>query len=772
MGHSLAKPGDALRTAFIKRFDPRFWTVDFPRPMMASLTTVDAHALRVDAVFYRRNDLAGLIWEAEDRFDHPLLAYETNRDFRGCVLSFRWRSSGLMPLNAVNGPTLTIEGRDAAGRPRVWYVRLWNYARGGPADAVITLDFDALYGGFLLPQEADPVWAGDVGRMFISLVPPGFDNSEAPLPAAVEAHVVLSDIRCDGAGSVLSIGDVVVPPHGFATATGYDDSYNQSPARVLRNMFQLGYRGTLDHYVGMSHYFRLEALYGGYYISLAGGALNAPCSAWHADFAARSRQLGYRLLISLSYELFDAHCYNDWKQRAWNGDPALTGYTPPSVLLSPAHAGAMGYLQAVARAFVFIMASAGHAPRFQVGEPWWWVLPDGRPCLYDAASRAALGGSPVEIPTVRTGALNAAQKALLDAAGALLAASTAALVGAVRADQPGCETLVLVYLPTVLDPAAPEVRRANVPIGWASPAFDILQLEDYEWVTGGNTAASAAGAALMTARLKYPVARQNYFSGFVQAPADVAQWTLIEAAARTAKARGVAEISIWALSQITRDGFTLFSLEEDDVQPFDDISFPIALGRGASVSPGFSTAIVTTASGHEQRNMDWASGRLRFDAGPGVRSEADLETLIAFFRARRGAARGFRFRDPLDHSSHAMTGAPTPFDQMLGTGDGVQTVFALVKHYGEGSEAERRRITRPDAASIRVGVNGLPVSNWTLGDAGMISFAVPPPSGALVTAGFTFDVPVRFAEDSLAVEAGQWLAGELVSVPLIEIREG
>jgi uncharacterized protein (TIGR02217 family) len=477
------------------------------------------------------------------------------------------------------------------------------------------------------------------------------------------------------------------------------------------------------------------------------------------------------LILSLSYELFDAHCYNDWKQRAWNGDPAHTGYSPPSVLLSPAHAGAMGYLQAVARAFVFIMASAGHAPRFQIGEPWWWVLPDGRPCLYDAASQAALGGAPVEIPTVRSTALTSAQKALLDDAGALLAASTAALVAAVRSDQPACEAMILVYLPTVLGAAAPEIRRANVPVGWASPAFDVLQLEDYEWVTGGNVAASAAGARLMTARLGYPVSRQHYLSGFVQMPADAGQWPLIEAAARVAEARGVAETFIWAMPQITRDGFTLFSLEEDDVQAFDDVSFPVALGRAASIAPGFSTAIVTTASGHEQRNMDWASGRLRFDAGPGLRSEADLETLIAFFRARRGAARGFRFRDPLDHSSRAMTGGPAPFDQVLGTGDGARTAFPLVKHYGEGDEAEQRRITRPDVASVRVAVNGQPFSSWTLGAGGMINFASPPPAGAQVTAGFLFDVPVRFAEDSLTVDAGQWLAGEIPAVPLIEIRE-
>lgn len=162
MGHWLASGAAAARRGFVKRFDPRFWTVNFPRPMMASVTTTGADSLRVDAVFYKADDLAGLIWEAEDRHDHPLLAYETARDFRRCTLRFRWRSSGLMPLDAVNGPTLTIEGRDEAGAARSWFVRLWNHAQGTPEDAVVALDFASLAGGW---DGDDPVWAGDVERM-------------------------------------------------------------------------------------------------------------------------------------------------------------------------------------------------------------------------------------------------------------------------------------------------------------------------------------------------------------------------------------------------------------------------------------------------------------------------------------------------------------------------------------------------------------------------------------------------------------------------------
>lgn len=303
MGWALVAAEPHHRKDWIKRFDPRFWTVDFARPMMASVVTAGPQALRVDAVFYNRQDLAGLIWEAQDRWDHPLLAYATNRDFRHTQLAFRWRSGGLKSLDALHGPTLTIEGRDAEGHPRAWFVRLWNYAEGGAEDAVVRLDFDALDGGFLLPAEADRVWAGDIDRMFISLVPPDYDGGEAVLGAPAEGWAEMSAIVSSGSGSVLAIGDAVLPEHGLGIAGGYDDSYHLTPARVVRQIVHLGYRGDVVHYVGMSHYLRLEALGGGFYASLAGGVLNAPCTAWHADFAATCKAAGLGLIWSLSYEI-------------------------------------------------------------------------------------------------------------------------------------------------------------------------------------------------------------------------------------------------------------------------------------------------------------------------------------------------------------------------------------------------------------------------------------------------------------------------------------
>ncbi len=780
MGFWLAKERTAQQASFIQRFDPRFWTVNFPRPMMASVVTTAPGTLRVDATFYNSDDLAGLIWDSEDTLDHVLLAYETNRDYARLSLRFHWRSSGIMPLDQVNGPTLTIEGRDALGNPKAWYVRLWNYASGTPTDADINLEFSSLDGGFVLPGEADPVHPNDIDRLFISIIPPDYDGVGTRYPTPQIGWVEMSAITADGGGAILEIGDVVVPENGLSMATGYDDSFNQTPERLLRSIRALGYRGAINHYVGMSHYFRLETSGPGLYASLSAphpgeefAAINQPCAIWHRDFVTRAEAMDFTVIFSLSYELFDAHCWNDWKQRAENGDPALTGWVPPSTLLSPAQSSAMGYLQAVARAFTAIARDAGAAIKFQVGEPWWWVMPDdGRICLYDAAAQAEFGDALVSITDIN-GPKTAAQNAMLDQAGAMLAQSTADLVAAVTAEALGApvETLLLAYLPTILDEAAPEAKRANLPIGWASPAFDILQLEDYDWVIAGDQSATQHGIDLATARLGYPIGQQHYFSGFVLTPDADFIWANMVDAVAAAQARGTPEIFIWALPQVARDGFTYFQEQEDDMDAFDDVQFPLTIGRGATVSPRFSTDVVATLSGHEKRNSDWADARLEFDAGPGVRSEEELRTLIAFFRARRGAAKAFRFTDPYDHSSNAMIDPPTMTDQIIGVGDGEQTRFPLIKSYGDGEDAQQRLITRPEPSSLLIAVDGAIVSNWSLGALGDIIFDSPPALDSEITAGFLFDVPVRFAEDRLDVSAHTFLAGEIPEVRLIEVRE-
>ncbi len=770
----LAQARNGQDSDWIQRFDPRFWTVDFPRPMMAALTAPAPDALRVDATFLTQGDLAGIIWASADTLDHPLLRYDTDRDYSRTTLAFHWRSGGVIALDAPNGPTLTIEGKDAGGAARTWYVRLWNYAVGSPEDAEIALPFAELAEGWLADGQA--VHPGAIDRMFISLVAPGYVSaSTAPLAAAAEGWAEMSAIRCEGHRAMLEIGDVIVPPHGLAAATGYDDCTNQAPARLVRTLQHLGYRGSVLHYAGMSHFFRLFAAGGGFTVANGGDPLCGPARAWHRAFFAECLAAGFSPIVSISFEVLAQHCPDDWQQRAWNGDPARTGWSPPSALLSPANSAAMTWLRNAASALADLLQEVGAPVRVQLGEPWWWTMADGRPCLYDDAARAVFGGSPVEIADLRA-ALDAAQKALLDQAGALLASATTGIRDAVRnaAAPAPAEVLLLAFLPTVLDPAMPEARRANLPTGWASPAFDRLQLEDYDWLTAGADAHRRAAYRTVETRLGYAAQDCDYLAGFVPAGADPALWRAIDAGIDEARAAPRHEVFVWAAPQICRDGYVRLPdpSEDDDMQAFDDVPYPLALGRDATVIPEFSTSVALTASGNERRNSLWSDARLRFDVGPGIRSEAELGVLLGFFRARRGAARGFRLRDPSDFSSNGMTGAPTATDQLLGAGDGLTASFALVKRYGAEDALQTRRITRPEPGSVTVSVNGAAVlTGWTLDPGGTIVFSSAPAAGAEVRAGFRFDVPVRFAEDRLEIAGAAFAAGEAPSVPVIEVRE-
>ncbi|GMN02274.1 DUF2460 domain-containing protein [Erythrobacter sp. MTPC3] len=772
MAFWLARERRGQESSYMQRFDARFWTVDFPRPAMAAATAFGENVLRVDVELHHKGELVGVIWDSVDAWDHPLLAYETSRDYSNTVLTFDWRSTGVMELDQPNGPTLTIEGRDAAGNPQTWYIRLWNYAVGTPTSASITLPFSELESGYALP--GTPIHAGDIDRMFISLVAPEYEaRSTEPLSEPLVGAVRLANLNVDGANAMLELGDVMLPPHGERMATAYDDAYNQTPERLIRNLIGLGYRDDIVHYVGMSHFMRLQRQASGELKAAPDAELCLPALIWTITFFRNAKAADFEVIASISYELFDEYCPESWKQRTYSGDPALTGWEPPSTLLSPANPEAMAWLQTSAGRFVALLESAELPVRMQIGEPWWWVTPEKQICLYDDAAKAALGGQPVRIDDLRD-EMDAAQTALLDAAGALLAQSTADLTSSIRKAANGtAEVLLLAFTPTILDQETPDQYRANLPEGWAAPAFDRLQLEDYDWLTAGSDALRRAAYTFVDNRLGYAAEDQDYLSGFVLNQEDAEPfWTRIDNALDEAAARGIPRRYVWALPQVNRDGYTrLLSNNEDAMEPFDDVLYPFALGRNTAVAPEFSTSVSVTASGHEQRNSLWSDARIHFDVGPGIRSENELAELIAFFRARRGPARGFKISDPFDHSTNAMTGTPTMLDQLIGIGDGATADFQLLKTYGTVGDPQTRFITRVRPETLVVSVAGQAISDWTLGAFGRLQLDAAPPFGAEIRAGFLFDVPVRFAEDRIDINGVNFEAGEAPSIPLIELRE-
>lgn len=207
---------------------------------------------------------------------------------------------------------------------------------------------------------------------------------------------------------------------------------------------------------------------------------------------------------------------------------------------------------------------------------------------------------------------------------------------------------------------------------------------------------------------------------------------------------------------------------------FHDVRYPTNLSFGSSGGPERRTEIVTLVNGFEERNSPWQDSRRRYDAGHGMRSPDDLETLIAFFEARRGQLHAFRWKDWSDYKTCRPSQTVSATDQVLGTGDGVQTVFQLVKVYASGGQSYTRILTKPVAGTVKIAVNGVARvagADFSVNtDTGAVTFNVPPGAGLAVTGGCEFDVPVRFDTDRISTSLATFQAGEIPSVPVIEVR--
>jgi len=778
----LATAADQTDHSFIRRFSPRYWTVNFPRPMMASTVTTSFNSLLIDLVFYRYEDLCGLIWDTVDTIDHPLHQYDTNHDYAHTILSFRWQTTNIKTLEVLNSPTLTIEGRDQNGAPRTWYVRLWNYAVGTNENAVITLDFDNLVGGYMLPAEADPVYAGDIDRMFISMVPQAYDGvTTGPLPLAVEAQVIISDITVTGPTSTLKVGDGYVQAHDLRIANGYDDVTNLSPERVIWNMLRLGYRGWINHYVGMSHYANLswDGVAGKYVVDPAKAALNVAAASWHQNFLALAQSFGFKVIFSLSYEVLAANMPDAWQQKAHDGSPAQTGWVPPSSLIAPTNQDGLNHLRNVFLSLGQIVNLVGAGHYYQVGEPWWWIDQGGVgiPHFYDAGTMALYTAETsnavpakhllaTEIPT-------AAQQTYLNWLGDKLGLSTLWLKDQIKVSYPAAQVGLLFFAPQVLLKSAPMSGDVNFPaVHWTSPAFDFLQVEDYDYILKGEWGKRTAAIEVIDQSLHYPRANTHYFSGFNLLFSTLGNWKNIIKGVGLGFASNFAQVFVWAYPQIVRDGVTYTKDQGNIMTGFHEIRLPVDISYGANGGPQFLTNVVEMASGYEQRNREWAEARNIYDVGLGLRSENDLAALLSFFRARAGRAFGFRYKDWLDFKSCLPAQTITALDQNIAIGDGITAAFQLTKTYDSGGISHVRKITKPVAGTVVIAFDGAAqAAGWQVDTAsGMITFTAAPALGVVVTAGFEFDVPVRFSEDYLPITLESYQAGHVPSISLVEVK--
>ena len=210
---------------------------------------------------------------------------------------------------------------------------------------------------------------------------------------------------------------------------------------------------------------------------------------------------------------------------------------------------------------------------------------------------------------------------------------------------------------------------------------------------------------------------------------------------------------------------------------FHEIPFPLDVALKSAGGPERRTDIVSFGSGREARNARWAQSRRRYDAGYGIKTLDALQAVIAFFEERRGRLYGFRWRDRLDCCSATTGNVVSPLDQVIGVGDGTTAAFQLVKTYGSAFSPYARAIVKPVSGSMRVAVADSEVAAGSAftcdATTGVVTFLTGhiPSAGAAITAGFNFDVPVRFDTDYLEVDLATFAAGAILKIPLVEIRQ-
>jgi uncharacterized protein (TIGR02217 family) len=200
---------------------------------------------------------------------------------------------------------------------------------------------------------------------------------------------------------------------------------------------------------------------------------------------------------------------------------------------------------------------------------------------------------------------------------------------------------------------------------------------------------------------------------------------------------------------------------------FDEVRLPGCIERGAQGGPGFKTTIIMLSSGFEKRNQDWSETRGEWNISYGLKERADLDALITFFFARRGRARGFRFKDWSDYKLKLQT---------IGIGDGANDTFQLFKRYTSGGQDYDRPLTKIVANTDQLYVNTVlqPTGNYSIDyNTGLVVFDPMhiPAMGANVSASAEFDVPVRFDIDKLGVTMQQVDLGAIPAINLVELKQ-
>ena len=539
----------------MQRFDPRYWCVNFNTTAAGSVICTADDALLVTCNFRTDADLIGLYWYSDDTYSHANYRYESNYDYSTTILDFDFVLTNIRALDAVNGPTLTINHLDGT----VDYVRLSNYITSGTSSAGhVHLAFASVGSGWDGTGTID--WT-TVSNLMLSLVNDSFTaGSGVALVTQEVGTIAISNITVTG--PTLAQDMTSLAAHDLRMTDGYDDSYPQTPTRFIQQMYQLGYRDWYSIYIGISHH--QDVIWDNdesrFVVNPSGRIINDATQAWFNSLLSELQSNGFtKVVISVSYEVVHYLMPSGWQQYDADGHPGLSGWSPPSEFITPSNTAPLNYLADVVKA-IFALFPVGMTQYIQVGEPWWWdnSFTTHEPCFYDSYTIAAYTsetGLPVPKPYLTsTTQSTVGYENFLNWLAQKLGDSTHYIVNQVRQTYPDAASAILFYTPQIF--STPMLQMVNLPINsWSSPQWDILQVEDYEWVINGDWANHETTWTTAETTLGYPLNHIQYFSGFnLQASTSDVVWPNVYRAIDDAYAEGVSQVWVWARPEVFRDG--------------------------------------------------------------------------------------------------------------------------------------------------------------------------------------------------------------------------
>ncbi|MHB8131831.1 MAG: non-contractile tail sheath protein [Mobilitalea sp.] len=603
---------DNSSSSSVYKFKPKYLNTNFSFEMMAATVTNDEHNFKNIGNFRTRNDMCGMSWETVDQISHPELRYPTNCDFTNVMLQYDYNISGYTAsMDSTISPTLTIETNDGG----IYFVRLWNCVTNRPFDeweigassyfetdisfpenrtpgsangtyGTIEIDFNNLYSGWtpyywtkhlddydedgnsIYSDEwvANPGWVkvpiNNIKKITWIFVPTDYSyqtGNVSYLSNSYEYEVNFSNWYVTG-NSYLGEEPSAKELQSIRICDDYDDIYNMTPERVADEYFKLGYGGIVNFYIGASHYY--DKKYNGNRMeTITSYPFNHAFEKWYQDYLRRLKANNTEVINSISMESVDAP--ESWWQRAWDGTPATTNWTPVPHLLSFVNYNVKMFYQSYVRNLARLSVEQGMEPKIQLGEPWWWYIDNGIqkiPCFYDSATRyqfnAEMGYPIYEFKTCDD-SIEGHEDVLYwlrDKNGEF----TLFLRDSVKQMYPSTQFSILFFPPSVMDKDRISMMMSivNFPKDqWKYPNLDFFMLEDYDYLIEDKMDKHQDALTFVQKNLGYPENKIHYFAGFVLNEQYNNVWTNINQAINDGFNQGFVETYIWAYAQVKRDGW-------------------------------------------------------------------------------------------------------------------------------------------------------------------------------------------------------------------------